>query len=72
MPAAIASYVVLGPMVFLGPLLPFRNKMLKVKEDEKRRASLRFKTACDRYIGNSCSIADAANELECAQKMARS
>lgn len=48
MGAAVVAYLVLGPAVFMAPLLPFRNAMLKNKRCLMSEAALRIRLELDR------------------------
>lgn len=46
--AAIVAYLLLGPLVFMAPLLPFRSGMLKNKSQLMREVALRIRMELDR------------------------
>jgi hypothetical protein len=48
--AAAMAYVSLGPLVFLGPLLPFRKRMLSAKQSEQAKVATRFRHEYDRIM----------------------
>jgi hypothetical protein len=48
MTAAVLAYLILGPVVFVAPLLPFRGGMLKSKSELLREVALRIRMELDR------------------------
>lgn len=48
MTAAILAYLILGPAVFIAPLLPFRGGMLKSKSELMREVALRIRMELER------------------------
>jgi hypothetical protein len=46
--AAVVAYLVLGPLVFMGPLLPFRSGMLRNKAELMNQVALRLRVELDR------------------------
>ncbi|HSA54643.1 MAG TPA: hypothetical protein VLE53_03015 [Gemmatimonadaceae bacterium] len=49
--AAVIAYVVLGPLVFIAPLLPFRVKMLETKSQLMGEVAQRLRTELQRLRG---------------------
>jgi multisubunit Na+/H+ antiporter MnhE subunit len=49
--AAVIAYLVLGPIVFMAPLLPFRSGMLKNKNELMSEVAQRLRTELDRLRG---------------------
>jgi len=48
MSAAVLAYLILGPVVFIAPLLPFRGGMLKNKSELMREVALRIRKELER------------------------
>jgi hypothetical protein len=48
MTAAVLAYLILGPVVFIAPLLPFRGGMLKNKSELMREVALRIRMELER------------------------
>jgi hypothetical protein len=46
--AAVVAYLVLGPLVFVAPLLPFRSGMLKIRMDLRSEIASRIRLELDR------------------------
>ena len=47
---AIVAYVLLGPLVFIGPLVPFRNRMKAAKVEKQGDVALRLKKKHDKLM----------------------
>jgi hypothetical protein len=49
--AAVIAYVILGPIVFMAPLLPFRSGMLRNKSQLMSEVAQRIRVELDRLRG---------------------
>jgi hypothetical protein len=49
--AAVAAYLILGPLVFVAPLLPFRAGMLRTKSELLREVAIRLRVELQRIRG---------------------
>ena len=48
--AGVVAYVTLGPLVFIGPLLPFRANMMKAKRTEQARVAAKLQQEYTRIM----------------------
>jgi len=48
--AGIVAYVTLGPVIFIGPLLPFRKSMLSAKQEEQAKVSTQLQNEYTRIM----------------------
>jgi hypothetical protein len=68
---ALAAYLILGPAIFMGPLLPFRQGMLRNKAQLMSKVALRLRIKLDDLYARMASGEITAEDEESIQRLRR-
>jgi hypothetical protein len=68
---ALATYLILGPAIFMGPLLPFRQGMLRNKAQLMSKVALRLRIKLDDLYARMASGEITAEDEESIQRLRR-
>jgi hypothetical protein len=69
--ALIVAYLILGPAIFMGPLLPFRQGMLRSKAQLMSKVALRLRIKLDDLYARMASGEITAEDEESIQRLRR-
>jgi hypothetical protein len=69
--ALVVAYLILGPAIFMGPLLPFRQGMLRNKAELMSKVALRLRIKLDDLYARMASGEITAEDEESIQRLRR-